>query len=103
MGKRDSKAAKAKRSERRGKAALKTEEKTAKSETKQDRRDANKQDSEDLEKVASRARTLARHAHLACTERGPCHRTFFCAQVLKELAAIQAAEAAVGDLVVPPP
>lgn len=51
MGKRDTKAAKAKRAERRGKGALKTGEKTAKSEEKQQRRDANQQDNEDLEKV----------------------------------------------------
>ena len=51
MGKRDSKAAKAKRAERRGKGALKTEEKTAKGEQKQKRRDANRQDDEDLEKA----------------------------------------------------
>jgi len=73
MGKRDSKAAKAKRAERRGKGALKTEEKTAKGEQKQKRRDANRQDDEDLEKV------------------------------LKEFAAMQADEAKVGEQAVPPP
>ena len=49
MGKRDGKAAKAKRAERRGKGSLKTEQKTAIAEGKQERRNANARDEEDLD------------------------------------------------------
>ena len=48
MGKRDTKASKAKRAERRGQGAVKTEQKIAKAQTKQARRDANRKDDEDL-------------------------------------------------------
>ncbi len=48
MGKRDTKASKAKRAERRGQGAYKTEQKTAKAQSKQARRDANRKDDEDL-------------------------------------------------------
>ena len=49
MGKRDGKAAKAKRAERRGKGSLKTEAKTAIAEGKQDRKKAFAKDEEDLD------------------------------------------------------
>ena len=48
-GKRDTKAAKAKRAERRGKGALKTEQKTAIAEGKQERKKAFAKDEEDLD------------------------------------------------------
>ena len=51
MGKRDTKAAKAKRAERRGKGAAKTEAKTEIAQGKQARRDANAKDEEDLDAV----------------------------------------------------
>ena len=49
MGKRDGKAAKAKRAERRGKGSLKTEQKTAIAEGKQERKKAFAKDEEDLD------------------------------------------------------
>ncbi len=58
MGKRDSKAAKAKRQERRGKAALRTEAKTAKSEAKKDKKDLNRRDEEDLDALLAEFREL---------------------------------------------
>ena len=48
-GKRDTKAAKAKRAERRGMGALKTEQKTAIAEGKQERKKAFAKDEEDLD------------------------------------------------------
>lgn len=50
-GKRDTKAAKAKRSERRGKGSLKTDEKTEKSTAKKDKKAANQKDEEDLQSI----------------------------------------------------
>ncbi|KAJ1617554.1 hypothetical protein T492DRAFT_1098828 [Pavlovales sp. CCMP2436] len=49
MGKRDTKAAKGKREERRGKGAVKTGAKTEKANAKQEKRRANKEDDEDLQ------------------------------------------------------
>ena len=49
MGKRDGKAAKAKRDARRGETRQHAEAKSGKSDAKRDKRDANKQDEEDLE------------------------------------------------------
>jgi len=100
MGKRDTKAAKAKRNERRGKGSLKTDEKTAKSEKKQERRDANKQDDEDLEKVTETTDSDLnafgkRSLHAPCDSPPR--------QVLKEMAAMQASEGTTGEKVVPSP
>ena len=72
MGKRDTKAAKAKRAERRGQGSVKTDAKTEKSLAKQDRRDANKQDDQDIEAL------------------------------LKEITVAQASEAAKEEVVPPP-
>ena len=73
MGKRDTKAAKAKRAERRGKGAAKTEAKTEIAQGKQARRDANAKDEEDLDAV------------------------------LKEFSAMQAQLTAINEEVAPPP
>ena len=51
MGKRDTKAAKAKRAERRGKGSLKTDEKTEKSNEKKARKQANQKDDDDLQAI----------------------------------------------------
>ena len=72
MGKRDTKAAKAKRAERRGQGSMKTDAKTEKSLAKQDRRDANKQDDQDIKAL------------------------------LKEITVAQASEAAKEEVVPPP-
>ena len=73
MGKRDSKAAKAKRAERRGETRAHAEAKASKSDAKRDKREANKKDEEDLDAI------------------------------LAEFKAMQAKEVAVKEEVVPPP
>ncbi len=73
MGKRDTKAAKAKRAERRGKGSLKTEQKTAIADGKKERRQANAKDEEDLD------------------------------MLLKEFANVQEKQVAIKEEVTPPP
>lgn len=57
-GKRDTKAAKAKRAERRGKGSLKTDAKTAKSEAKKDKKALGKKDESDLDQLLSEFREM---------------------------------------------
>ena len=73
MGKRDTKAAKAKRAERRGKGSLKTDEKTEKSNAKKERKALNQKDEDDLQSI------------------------------LDEFSAMQATQTVVKEEVVPPP
>lgn len=58
MGKRDSKAAKAKRAERRGETRAHTEAKVNKSQAKKEKRGANKKDEEDLESILDEFRKM---------------------------------------------
>ena len=71
MGKRDTKAAKAKRSERRGKGSLKTDAKTAKSEAKADKRELNKKDEDDLDALLAEFRAMQSECKAVREEAAP--------------------------------